>query len=445
MMKKIDIKLLVTLTIPIFIELLLQILAGNVDKVMVKNDTLATAINQANSILDLLVVSLSVLSAASLILINQYKGAKELQKEQTIYKISFYFNLIVGIVISLILLLFSKPFLVMMQVTEDVLPHADIYLKITGGAVFLQAMMLSLSSYLRSNELMLHSLIISVIFNIVNIILNALFLYTFKMPGTIAVALGSVISRFLGVILLFIIFKLKLKHSLSIKGLFPLKMVELKKIISLGLPSCGESISYSLSQIVIVSIINIIGISISASAPAAKTYASMLVYVTYLFVNAASQGMQILLGRYLGANERELAKKLVWNTTIVSLIVSTIFACVIAFSGKWIFSFLTNDPDVIDLCCKIMYIEIALEIGRAINIVMVRALQTSGDVMFPTIAAVAFCWIVATLGSFILGVVLKLGILGVWISMTCDELIRAVIFIFRFKSGKWMNKDLVVS
>ncbi|MGM9969111.1 MAG: MATE family efflux transporter [Anaeroplasma sp.] len=442
-MKKINIKLLILLTIPIFIELLLQILAGNVDKIMVKNDVLATAINQANSILDLLVVSLSVLSAASLILINQYKGAKEIEKEKIVYKISFYFNLLVGIIISIILAFFAKPLLMAMQVTKDVLPHAVIYLRITGGAVFLQAMMLSLASYLRSNELMVHSLVISVIFNLFNILLNALFLYALNLPGTVGVALGSTISRFVGVILLFIVCKTKIKLNLGIKGLFPLKKAELKKIINIGLPACGESISYSLSQIVIVSFINIIGVSISVAAPAAKTYASMLAYITYLFVNAASQGMQILLGRYLGSNERELAKKLVWNTTIVSLVVSIIFACLLAFNGKWIFSLLTSDQDVVDLCCKIMYVEIALEIGRAINIVMVRALQTSGDVMFPTISAVAFCWLVATLGSYILGIVFELGIIGVWISMAFDEIIRAIIFIFRFKSDKWMKKDLV--
>ena len=68
---KVNVKQLVFIIIPIFFELLLQILAGNVDKIMVQNDNLATSINQANSILDLIVVSISVLSAASLILINQ--------------------------------------------------------------------------------------------------------------------------------------------------------------------------------------------------------------------------------------------------------------------------------------------------------------------------------------------------------------------------------------
>ena len=230
--KKIDVKLLILLTIPIFIELILQLLAGNVDKVMVSDDNLATAINQANTILDLLVVSLSVLSAASLVLINQYKGAGDKIREAQVYKLSFYFNLFIGIIISIILVSLAWPFLKALQVSDEVLPSAVLYLRITGSAVFLQAMMLSLASYLRSNDMMIKSMIVSIVFNVVNIGLNALFLYVL-LPNDkiVAVALGSVISRVVGAFLLLLMVIFKLKLDLKLKGLFPLKVSELKKII----------------------------------------------------------------------------------------------------------------------------------------------------------------------------------------------------------------------
>ena len=63
--------------------------------------------------------------------------------------------------------------------------------------------------------------------------------------------------------------------------------------------------------------------------------------------------------------------------------------------------------------------------------------------MFPTILAVIFCWVVAVIGSYVLGVQLGLGIVGVWISMTIDETIRAVIFLIRWFKGKWKKLDLI--
>ena len=159
-MKKVSVKYLIILIVPIFIELVLQLLAGNVDKIMVQSDSLATAINQANSVLDLLIVAISVLASSSLILINQYKGAKLKNEEEEVYRLSYYFYLFVGIILSLLLLALSKPILLLMQVDDNILGNAYLYLMINGGCLFLTTMMISFQNYLRSNDLTKASLIV---------------------------------------------------------------------------------------------------------------------------------------------------------------------------------------------------------------------------------------------------------------------------------------------
>ena len=153
--------------------------------------------------------------------------------------------------------------------------------------------------------------------------------------------------------------------------------------------------------------------------------------------------MQILLGRHLGARETDAAEKLINKTLLLSLSTSIAISLIQAFFASFIFSLFTKDQEVVKLCSYIMWIEVALEIGRAVNITLVRALQTSGDVIFPTVLAVIFCWAVAVIGSYIFGVSLQLGIVGVWIAMSIDELCRAFIFIVRLKKGKWKERKLV--
>ena len=444
-MKKVSVKYLAILIIPIFIELLLQILAGNVDKLMVSDDNLATAINQANSILDLLVVAISVLASSSLILISQYKGAGLKENEEGLYKLSYYFYLFISLILAGSLLALSRPLLTLMQVDSNIIDDSNLYLMINGGCIFLQAMMISFQNYLRSNDLTKASLIVSITFNVINILLNILFLYGIKLDPILSVALGSVISRACGVLLLYIVYKKKVGISLSIKGLFPIKFREIKKIVSIGLPSAMEAINYSLTQVVILSFINVIGDGIEAAAPVAKTYATLIATITYLFVNATSMGMQIVLGRYLGSNEKKLAKALVLKTMIISIIVSTITAVLVALLSDNIFAIFTSNNDVIVLCRRIMFIEIALEFGRAINMVMVRALQTAGDVMYPTVLAMISCWLVATVLSYVFGIVLKMGLQGIWLAMAIDELLRAVLFVIRFQRGKWIKLNLATS
>ena len=435
----VDIHLLLRLTLPIFLELVMQLLVGNVDKIMVANDHSATAINQANSILDMLTVSLSVLSAASLILISQYKGARDKEKEEQVYVLSFYFNLTVSLLLGAILTVFAKPILSSINVQEEIMDEALIYLRITGGGLFLQATMLSLSAFLRSNTYMKQCLLVSFLFNMINISGNALFLYVLEIPGALGVAIPSIIARLLGALILLYEVRYYLHLNLTLKRLVRSSRSELIKILKLGLPSCGESISYSFSQILILAIINTFG----TSSAVAKTYASMLAMCSYLFTSAISQAMQILLGRALGAGKKQEAYDLVVTVTIVSCLTSASISALIALCSHQIFSLLTDSAEIIALCRMIMLVDMALELGRAVNIVMVRALQTSGDVLFPTLLAVIFCWACAVSGSYILGSVMGLGIIGVWIAMTTDELCRAGIFIFRFRQGKWKEISLV--
>ena len=441
--KGVNLKTLFKLTIPIFLELILQVLLGNVDKIMVRSDTSANAINQANSILDVLTIFISVLCAGSLILINQYKGAKDKKNEQKIYSIAFFFNLFVSFAVSFVLLVFSKQIFTLMNVSPEFYDEALIYIRINGAFLFLQAIILTLSCFLRSNALVIQGFIVSASFNVLNVALNALFLYGLKITGVTGVAIATVISRFLGVIALFIMIKKLTSIKLTLRNSIFKPEGMLKKLLKISVPSAGESFSYSASQIVILSIINIIGLTIAAGAPTAKTYTNIMVQFSFIFTSSITQAMQIMLGRYLGARKTDEAEKLINKTLFLAITSSIIISLVQAIFAKNIFSLFTKDQDVIKLCQYIMWIEVALEIGRAINITLVRALQTSGDVFFPTLLAIIFCWAVAVVGSYVFGVVLKMGIVGVWIAMTIDELCRGAIFIVRLKKGKWKNRNLI--
>ena len=441
--QNVNIKILLKLTIPIFLELILQVLLGNVDKIMVRNDNSANAINQANSILDMLTFSISVLATGSLILINQYKGAKDKESENKIYSIAFFFNLFLSFGLGIFILLFSDKIFDLMNVSHDFYNEALIYIRINGAFLFLQAIILSLATFLRSNALVVQGFIVSASFNVLNVGLNALFIYGLKFPGVTGVAIATVISRALGCVVLFIMIRKLTDVKLTLKNSLFKSKGNLKKLLKVSLPSAGESFSYSLSQIVILSIINIIGLTISVAAPTAKTYVNIMVQFSFIFTSSITQAMQILLGRYLGARNTKAAEKLINKTLFLSISSSVIISIIQAIFATIIFSFFTKDKEVIKLCQYIMIIEIGLEIGRAINITLVRALQTSGDVFFPTILAVIFCWAVAVVGSYIFGVVLKLGIVGVWIAMTIDELCRGAIFIVRLKKGGWKNRNLI--
>lgn len=430
-------KYLIILTIPIFIEYFLQLLVGYSDQFMISKYSKSgvSAIGNANTILNVFFYTLTVLSTSSIILITQYKGASLREKEKGVYSVSFYFNLLVGIIISLIFIVFPGFILELLRIPSESLNEGIIYLRIVGGGFFLTTTMISFSAFLKSNSMMKSTMIINVIANIINITGNLILIPKLGVTGA---AISSVSSRIVACILFSIVFFYRVRVKLSIKAIMENKEL-FKKMLWLGIPAAGESFSYNFSQIIIQAIVNGFGLSIANT----KFYASMFASVTYMSANSFSNSMQVIEGELLGMNKKEEAKRIVNKVLLISVITLTTIASIFYLSSDLLYGIFTNDQEVLKLGKTILLIDIFLEFGRAFNIVFVKCLQTAGDVIFPTVLSIIFCWSVAVLVSYILAVKLSLGLIGIWIAMMIDEIIRAIIFMIRYKMGKWLKINLV--
>lgn len=442
-------KYMLFLTVPIFIELLLQLVVGYSDQIMMSQyENAVNGIANANTVINVILNVFIVLSSASIILITQYRGAKDKNKEEQVYYSSFWFNFITSLIITAIVVGLSRFYLVWIQTPESALNDAILYSMIAGGSIVFQIMATTLSSYLKANSFMKESMITNIIMNVINIVGNIILINVFAqidMP-IIGVALSSSISRIIGFIILLIIYIKKVGVSLSFKKFIHNRRM-VKMILRVGAPSGGESLSYQTSQIIIQIVVNQIVIynMNNVGIGNIKTYASMFAMVTYLFTSAVSQAMQVIVGELLGAGETKAVDTIVKKTRNISIVVSTAIALIFFLLSDYMFRiFHVSDPELLKIAKGVMGIEIALEFGRAFNIVYVRALQTSGDVVFPTVSAIIFCWSVAVLGSFIFGspYILNMGLLGVWMAMALDECIRAAIFVVRWHKGRWKTFNL---
>jgi len=71
------------------------------------------------------------------------------------------------------------------------------------------------------------------------------------------------------------------------------------------------------------------------------------------------------------------------------------------------------------------------------------ALRATGDVKYAMVVAIVSMVFVRVAFAWVLGVFFGLGILGIWISMYMDWVVRSVFFVNRVRSGKWMGKGVV--
>ena len=99
--------------------------------------------------------------------------------------------------------------------------------------------------------------------------------------------------------------------------------------------------------------------------------------------------------------------------------------------------------ELLDIAKNVMLVDFVVEIGRAINMTMVRCLQAVGDIKFPIILGIASMWFVSIPIAYYFGIILNMGLVGIWIGMAVDECLRGALFVIRWESGTWKKKKLI--
>ena len=437
---------LASLAGPIFIETLLVMTLGAVDTFMLSrySDNSVAAVGVVNQLMNLVFLLFEVISLGTSILCSQYIGAGRRDKVVQVVGISLMFNLLSGVILSSCLYFFAGDMLLLMGLRPDLMSEGLPYMKIVGGFAFFQAISLSLSASLRSADKAKYPMYVSIVVNILNIIGNYTLIFgKFGMPalGVEGAAISTSVCRFVSVVILFVVlFK---KHIPSFpKELFtPFPWVELKNLLKIGIPSAGEHFSYSLSQVVITYFINMI----SNQALATRSYVVNIVMFTYIFALSIAQGGAILIGHLVGMKKIKAAHAIGKRVMRLGVAMSVSLSLVTAIFGRHILGMLTTDPWIISTGATILWIEILLENGRALNFFGVNSLRSAGDIYFPVLVGIVVMWGVQVVGSYVLGISLGWGLIAMWAVFALDENIRGFIFLRRWNSFKWVGKSFVGS
>ena len=426
---------------PIFIETALFMLLGMVDVFVLSqyNDLAASAVSTANQATSIATIVFTVVSTASAVLISQYLGAKRKEDASKIAALAITLNLITGLIISAVFVLFNRPILGFIGAKGEILSLSGEYLSIVGGFMFLQAVLTAMAVIIRNHGMTKISMFVTVGMNIINTGLDILFVLVFDM-GVTGVAIATSFSRIVGTIVLAIVLFRRVESPKIFKYLKPFPWSDLRSMLKIGIPGALETFLYNLSQLLITSIVlNFL----TDEELITKTYVQNITMFFYLFAVAIGSASQILIGHLVGAGKKDEAFRQGVRSHLTALSI-TAGICLIGVLLRYpLLGIFTENPEVIELGATVMLINIALEFGRTTNLVLIACLRGAGDVFFPTACAIFSNWALSVLGSYLLAVVFGMGIYGLWIALAADEVVRGVLMILRWRSGKWKTKSIV--
>ena len=353
-------------------------------------------------------------------------------------QIGVIFNAFVGIIISSILYFGAGFILDTVGIADALRQPALEYLQIVGGFSFLNALVPIFSGYLRAFGFMRQPLVATIIANVLNLVLNAVFLFVLEM-GVTGVAIATVISKILNLVLVYLSSKKLVKakddpHRLRKREVF-------KQIVQIGLPSAMESALYNFAMTLMMRFLNQMdpdGFNVTA-----RSYTAQITHFSFAIGAGLAQANAILTGWHVGAKEYDACDRGTKKAALIGVAVAIVVEASLAIFAHPIMSLFTTDPEMVSLVQILLAIDIFLEIGRVSNLVFGNALKTSGDAFFPVIIGAVFMFLCAVGGTYLFGIRMNLLVIGAYIGLAMDECARAIAMFVRWQSGKWREKTIV--
>ena len=307
--------------------------------------TAAVAAVGANSPIIGLILNLFIgIALGANVVIANAVGRDDKQTVQKAVHTSMVVSVIGGVLVAIIGELIAEPLLTVLNVPDDVLELALLYLRI----YFLGMPVILLYNFeaaiFRSIGETKMPLIALTLSGILNVLLNLFFVIVLKMSVN-GVATATVLANVVSAGILYI--KL-VKSDKYIKVEFKKLRIDGKvfaKIMQIGLPAGIQSAVFAVANIVIQGAINSLGTTVIAASSAAFN----IEIIAYNVMNSFSQACTTFVGQNFGANKIDRCKKTLFLCLIEDAIASGTAILIVLITGKFLLSIFNNDPEVIEI------------------------------------------------------------------------------------------------
>ena len=440
------------LIIPLIIEQLLGISVGMFDTIMISS--LGESAVSGVSLVDMLNVLMINIFAAlatggAVICAYELGKIKKLMEQDTSVKNDFPGArsaakqlLIVLLVASILvagLALFFRVGLLRLcfgAIEDGVMANALSYFVISAISYPFIAIYNGLAALFRTMGNSKITMIASFFMNLLNICGNALFIYVFNW-GVAGAAWSTTISRFLGMLLLFVIISKK-NHEIyiNLREKFRLDFHVMKKILGIGIPGSLENSVFQLGRILVISMIAGFG----TAQVAANAVANNLDSLGCIPGQALGLAVVTVVGQCIGAGDydsaRQYEQKLLKFAYLSMAVVNILILVSLPLSLK-LYN-LTKETLELAAILVILHDGFAM-IFWPTAFVLPNALRAAQDVRFTMVVSIFSMIAFRIFFSWVIGVRFGMGIIGVWIAMIIDWVFRGGLFIWRVRSGRWLT------
>ncbi|MEK0167994.1 MULTISPECIES: EmmdR/YeeO family multidrug/toxin efflux MATE transporter [Pseudescherichia] len=278
--------------------------------------------------------------------------------------------------------------------------------------------------------------------NILNIIISSALIYgVFSWPGLgfAGAGLGLTISRYIGAVAIIWVLMIGFNPALRItlKSYFkPLNFAIVWEVMGIGVPASIESVLFNSGKLLTQIFVAGMGTNVIAGNFIAFSVAALI----NLPGNALGSASTIITGRRLGKGQIGQAERQLRHVFWLSTIGLTAIAWFSAPFAGLLASFYTPEQDVQEVVKVLLWLNAAFMPIWAASWVLPAGQKGARDARFAMWVSMLGMWGCRVVAGYTLGVVLGMGVVGVWLGMFLDWAVRGVFFYWRMVSGRWLWK-----
>lgn len=440
------------LAAPVIMGMLGHTFVGLVDNIMVGQLGAAelAAVSLGNSFF-FVAMSLGIgFSTAITPLIAEADSEQNFARGKSALKHGFVLCTLLALVLFSLMLL-AKPLMYMMDQPQEVVVLALPYLDMVALSLIPLIIFQALKQYSDGMSLTKYPMYATIIANIINIFFNYVLIFGvwgFPKMGVVGAGLGTLISRFVMLFLMWYFLKRleKTKAYLSGLKLFILEHSMIKKIIGLGLPSALQMFF----EVGIFTAAIWLSGTLGKNAQAANQIALNLSSMTFMIATGLSVTAMIRVGNQKGLKRPVELRRIAKSIFIMGLILATLFAVIFLVFHQTLPTFyldlndmehLMDNQNVVQIAANLLIIAALFQISDSTQVVFLGALRGLQDVKIPTLITFVAYWIVGFPISYYLGASARYGSIGIWIGLLAGLTASSIFLYIRFE---YLSKQLIL-
>jgi putative MATE family efflux protein len=434
----------VKIFMPVLVDQAFIILLNLVNSSMISSSGVAaiSAVNMVDSLNFFLINIFVAISTGGTVVVAQFKGSgnEKMVSKSAAGSVSSVFLLALGISVTVIIL--HGPLLGMLfgSAKPDVFSNARIYLIGCSASYCGIATVESVCGAFRGVGETKSSFALSFTMNITYVLLNILFINVLHM-GVLGMVIALNIARYFAAACAigFLILRGRPLHY-HFADTFHFNPVILKKIFYIGLPFAAEQLFFQGDKLLTQTFI----VSMGTLAIDTNAISGSMATMYQIPANALSLTIITVVGQCIGRRNVPDARKFIKNFLVLASISFVMMTALLLPLFYPIISLFSPPASVVPDVYRILVINcIALITLWPISFITPSALRAAGDSKFTSVVAMLSMWLFRVVMGYLLGIVFKFGIVGVWLAMDCEWGVRGTVFLLRYHGDKWYRHNLV--